>query len=148
MTRAFPSATTGRSPTALPSKAHRRATPMRRSPRLLGASSATLNDVDWARPPAVLDALAAHRDLDAANECSEFIRKNRPRMRYVYFHAHGLRTSSAVVEPGCKRAIGTRLKLGGMFWTANGANIIALRCTRLSGRFEEFREWRTARRTG
>ncbi len=115
---------------------------------MLGASSARLNDVDWARPPAVLDALAAHPHLDAANECSEDIRKNRQRMRYGEFHAQGLCMSSAVVEPGCKRAIGTRLKPGGMFWTVNGAHIIALRCTRLSGRFEEFREWRTAQRTG
>jgi hypothetical protein len=113
---------------------------MTRSPRLLGASSATLKDVDWARPPAALDALAAHPHLDAANEGSEDIRKNRQRMRYGEFHAQGLRMSSVVVEPGSRRAIGTRLKPGGMFWTVNGANIIALRCTRLSGRFEDFRE--------
>jgi hypothetical protein len=107
------------------------------------------SDLKHGRLDAVLDALAAHPNLDAANECSEYIRKNRQRMRYGEFHAQGLCTSSAVVESGCKRAIGTRLKLGGMFWTVNGANaIIALRCTRLSGRFEDFWEWRTARRTG
>jgi hypothetical protein len=38
-------------------------------------------------------------------------------------------------------AIGTRLKRAGMHWTLRGANaIIALRCCRLSGRFEDFWE--------
>jgi hypothetical protein len=60
-------------------------------------------------------------------------------MRYDKFHAAGLCTSSAVVESGCKPAIGLRLKQGGMFWTVAGANaILALRCCRLSGRFEDF----------
>jgi hypothetical protein len=68
-------------------------------------------------------------------------------MRYGEFHAAGLCTSTAVVESGCKRAIGLRLKEGGMFWTVAGANaIIALRCTRLSRRFEDFWERRAARR--
>jgi hypothetical protein len=107
------------------------------------------SDLKHGRLDAVLDALAAHPQLDAANECAEYIRKNRHRMRYADFHAQGLCTSSAVVESGCKRAIGTRLKLGGMFWSVNGANsIIALRCSRLSGRFEDFWEYRTARRAG
>jgi hypothetical protein len=67
-------------------------------------------------------------------------------MRYAEFHAAGLCTSSAVIESGCKRVIGLRLKQGGMFWTVPGANaIIALRCCRLSGRFESFWERRAAR---
>ena len=54
--------------------------------------------------------------------------------------------SSAVVESGCKLAIGTRLKRAGMRRTVAGANaIIALRCCKLSGRFEEFWERRAAR---
>ena len=40
----------------------------------------------------------------------------------------GLCTSTAVVEAGCKVAIGTRLKRAGMHWSVRGANaIIALR---------------------
>jgi hypothetical protein len=43
------------------------------------------------------------------------------------------------LEAGCKTVIGTRLKRSGMFWTVRGANaIIALRCSRLSGRFEDY----------
>ena len=47
------------------------------------------------------------------------------------------------VEAGCKVIIGTRLKRTGMHWTVKGANaIIALRCSKLSGRFEDFWERR------
>jgi hypothetical protein len=95
----------------------------------------------------VLTALYVHACCEEARDCAEYIRKNRDRMRYGEFHAAGLCTSTAVVESGCRRAIGLRLKEGGMFWTVAGANaIIALRCTRLSGRFEDFWERRAARR--
>ncbi len=93
-------------------------------------------------------ALAVHTSCKEALDCSQYIRKNRDRMRYGEFHAAGLCTSTAVVESGCKRAIGLRLKEGGMFWTVAGANaIIALRCCLLSRRFEDFWERRSAART-
>jgi len=95
---------------------------------------------------AVLAALAAHFITKEARDCHNYIKTNRDRMRYDRFHAAGLCTSSAVVESGCKRVIGLRLKQGGMFWTVGGANaIIALRCCRLSGRFEDFWERRALR---
>jgi hypothetical protein len=98
---------------------------------------------------AVLAALAVHSSVKEARECIDYIRNNRHRMRYDEFHAAGLCTSSAVVESGCKRAIGLRLKEGGMFWTVRGADaIIALRCCRLSSRFEDFWERRLDRKTG
>jgi hypothetical protein len=98
---------------------------------------------------AVLAALGTHFSIKEARECHRYIKTNRDRMRYDQFHAAGLCTSSAVVESGCKRAIGLRLKQGGMFWTVEGANaIIALRCCRLSGRFEDFWERRALRPTG
>jgi hypothetical protein len=44
-------------------------------------------------------------------------------------------------------AIGERLKQSGMHWTVRGADaIIALRCARLSGRFEDFWERRSGAR--
>jgi hypothetical protein len=56
-------------------------------------------------------------------------------------------TSTRVVEAGCKVVIGTRLKRAGMHWTVKGANtIIALRCSRLGGRFEDFWERRSDQR--
>ena len=73
--------------------------------------------------------------------------RNRHRMRYPEFRAQGLCTSTGVVEAGCKVAIGTRLKRAGMHWTVAGADaIIALRCCKLSGRFEDFWERRSAPR--
>ena len=49
-----------------------------------------------------------------------------------------------MVEAGCKVVIVTRLKRAGMHWTVRGANaIIALRCSKLSGRFEDFWEGRS-----
>ena len=76
---------------------------------------------------------------EAARKCAEYIQRNQQRMRYPDFHAAGLCTSSGVVEAGCKVTVGTRLKRAGMHWSLQGANaIIALRCCRLSGRFEDF----------
>jgi hypothetical protein len=69
------------------------------------------------------------------------------RMRNAEFHAQGLCTSTGVVEAGCKVAIGTRLKRSGMRWTTRGADvIIAIRCYKLSSRFEDFWERRAVRR--
>jgi hypothetical protein len=66
------------------------------------------------------------------------------RMRYPEFQEQGLCTSTGVVEADCKVVIGNRLKRPGMHWTVSGANAItALRCCKLSGRFEDFWECRS-----
>jgi hypothetical protein len=92
-----------------------------------------------------LDRQAAQHPL--AEGCASFIRSNRKRMRYPQFREQGLCTSTGVVEAGCKVAIGTRLKRAGMHWTIEGANaVMALRCSKLSGRFEDFWERRSERR--
>ena len=84
---------------------------------------------------------------EPARKCAEYIQRNQHRMRYPEFHAQGLCTSSGVVEAGCKLTVGTRLKRAGMHWSLRGANaIIALRCCRLSGRFEDFWERRAQRK--
>ena len=91
----------------------------------------------------VLAAEAAHHEEGKA-ACTYFY-ENRHRMRYARFEAQGLCTSTRVVEAGCKNAIGARLKRSGMHWSLRGANsIMALRCIRLSGRFEDFWEWRAS----
>jgi hypothetical protein len=70
---------------------------------------------------------------------AEYFERNADRMRYPDFRAQGLFVGSGVVEAGCKTVIGARLKCSGMFWTVRGANaIIALRCCRLSRRFEDY----------
>lgn len=82
-----------------------------------------------------------------ARRCGAYVTHHRARMRYPTFRAQGLCVSSGVVEAGCKVAIGTRLKRTGMPRTVADADaIIALRCCRLSGRFEDSWERRAARR--
>jgi hypothetical protein len=74
---------------------------------------------------------------------AEYFERNAARMRYPTFRAQGLFVGSGVVEAGCRAVIGSRLKCSGMFWTVRGADaIIALRCCRLSGRFEDYWESR------
>jgi hypothetical protein len=75
---------------------------------------------------------------------AEYFERNAERMRYPAFRAQGLFVGSGVVEAGCKTVIASRLKRSGMFWTVRGANaIIALRCCRLSNRFEDYWESRS-----
>ena len=102
------------------------------------------DELDEGRLEKLLRALDIHASgCDEARKCRDYIAENRHRMRYPEFHAQGLCTSTGVVEAGCKFAIGTRLKRAGMHWTVEGADaIIALRCTILSGRFEDFWERR------
>jgi hypothetical protein len=75
---------------------------------------------------------------------AEYFERNAHRMRYPEFRKLGLFVGSGVVEAGCKTVIACRLKCSGMFWTVAGANaIIALRCSLLNGRFENY--WEAAR---
>jgi hypothetical protein len=105
------------------------------------------DELDEGRLDNLIHALDIHASTcDEARKCRDYIRENRSRMRYPEFHRQGLCTSTGVVEAGCKFAIGTRLKRAGMHWSVEGANaIIALRCTILSGRFEDFWERRAER---
>jgi hypothetical protein len=72
-----------------------------------------------------------------------YFEKNKDRMRYADFRKRGLFVGSGVLEAGCRTVIGQRLKQSGMHWTVRGANsIIALRCSLLSNRWEDFWESR------
>ena len=104
------------------------------------------DELDAGDIDAVLAALSPHAEaVKEARECADYVRTNRHRMRYAEFHAAGLCTSTGVVESGCNVAIGTRCKRPSMLWTVAGVDaIIALRCSRLSGRFEDFWERRSA----
>ena len=74
-----------------------------------------------------------------------YFEKNKQHMRYALFRNKGFFTGSGVVEAGCKTVVGQRLKQSAMEWTVKGANaIIALRCTTLSNRAEDFWEQRAA----
>ena len=76
----------------------------------------------------------------------DYFAANAARMRYPAFRRQHLFVGSGVVEAGCKTLIGSRLKRSGMFWRVRSANaIIALRCHRLSGKFEDYWENRRSR---
>ena len=102
-------------------------------------------ELDDGRFDALLQAISRQiPTCPAARLCLQYFKTNRRRMRYAEFQEQGLCTSTGVVEAGCKVAIGTRLKRSGMHWTLQGSNaIIALRCCRLSGRFQDFWERRS-----
>ena len=74
---------------------------------------------------------------------ADYFERNAERMRYPKFRRQHLFVGSGVIEAGCKTVIGSRLKQSGMFWTVRGANaILALRCSHLSSRFEDYWEGR------
>ncbi len=107
-------------------------------------SKARHDELDDGKTDDILAALAIHAVAnEEALKCIGYVEDNRDRMRHAEFRAAGLCTSTGVVEAGCKVAIGTRLRRTGMHWTVAGADaIIALRCCKLSGRFEDFWERR------
>jgi len=74
---------------------------------------------------------------------ADYFASNADRMRYPKFRRQHLFVGSGVIEAGCKTVVGSRLKQSGMFWTVRGANaILALRCSHLNGRFEDYWEQR------
>ena len=109
---------------------------------------ARYDELDEGRLKSLVRALHGHvGQHKEARECVRYIWNNRHRMRYPRFHKQSFCTSTGVVEAGCKVVIGTRLKRAGMHWTVKGANaIIALRCSKLSGRLEDFWERRSDQR--
>jgi hypothetical protein len=74
---------------------------------------------------------------------ADYFERNAERMPYPQFRRQHLFVGSGVIEAGCKTVIASRLKGSGMFWTVRGANaILALRCSYLNGRFEDYWEGR------
>ncbi len=59
-------------------------------------------------------------------------------MDYRHYREQGWFIGAGVVEAGCKRVIGQRLKQSGMFWRESGAGAVAsLQCALLSaGRWD------------
>jgi len=106
--------------------------------------------LDHGKIAKLVAALQAIQTADAdlamkiRNEANYFA-TNAARMKYPKFRKQHLFVGSGVIEAGCKTVIGHRLKQSGMFWTVEGANsILALRCSHLNGRFEDYWESRRA----
>jgi len=108
-------------------------------------AAARCAELDDGKLHAIVHALQPHAaSVAEATKCAMYIFRHRARMRYPKFQAQGFCTSTGVLEAGCKVVIGTRLKRAGMHWSVSGANaIMALRCAKLSGRFEDFWERRS-----
>ena len=78
---------------------------------------------------------------------ADYFQRNAERRRYPRFRRQHLFVGSGVIEAGCKTVVASRLKRSGMFWTLRGANaIMALRCSLLNARFEDYWEDRRAAR--
>lgn len=105
-------------------------------------------ELDDERLEELLAALRQHADTcKEAKTCVGYVERNRHRMRYQEFHARGLCTTSNIVESGCKVIFTTRFKHSAMHWSVVGANkMLAVRCYKRSGRFEDFFERRSQRR--
>jgi hypothetical protein len=69
----------------------------------------------------------------AVAKALQYFENNRERMDYKKYRQEGYFIGSGVVEAGCKKVIGGRLKQSGMFWKLPGANAVTiLRCALLS----------------
>jgi hypothetical protein len=107
-------------------------------------------ELDDGRPEEVIDAIHHCSSLPGYDQATcereiGYFTKNKDRMRYADFRKRGLFVGSGVLEAGCRTVVGQRLKQSGMHWTVRGANsIIALRCSILSNRWEDFWERRVA----
>jgi Uncharacterised protein family (UPF0236) len=83
--------------------------------------------------------------LEEIHKQANYFENHAERMRYPKFRSQHLFVGSGVIEAGCKAIIGSRAKRSGMFWTVRGANaILALRCCRFNGRFEDYWQERRA----
>ena len=101
-------------------------------------AEARRDDLEQGRIDSLLATLRAHADTcEDVGKCADYIDKNRSRMRYPEFRQHGLCVGTGVVEAGCGTVV-SRLKRSGMHWIVRGANaILALRCSVLSGNYED-----------
>jgi hypothetical protein len=71
-------------------------------------------------------------------QLAQFLENNLDRMDYPTYRARGLRVSSGTVESANYHVTGTRLKLQGMRWSAEGAGqMAALRADLFNGRWEK-----------
>jgi hypothetical protein len=100
--------------------------------------------VEWLRELAAGHAATQPALAEEIGKQADYFETNARRMQYPEFREQGFFVGSGVIEAGCKSIVGVRLKQSGMFWTVRGANaIIALRCCRFNGGFEDY--WENAR---
>jgi hypothetical protein len=107
-------------------------------------TAARFDDLDAGQVDAVVHAIGqlpttTEAAREQARKDTDYFQTNSLRMCYRYFRSQGFFVGSGAIEAGCKTVVGQRLKQSGMRWTVDGANaVIALRCSLLSDRWEEF----------
>ena len=70
---------------------------------------------------------------------ADYLHRNRARMRYDQYLAHGWPIASGPVEGACKNLIKDRMERSGMRWTEEMAEaIVQLRAIYLSGDFDRY----------
>ena len=108
-------------------------------------AQARCDELDGGRLEDLLRALRVHAaDCNEVRLCAEYVLRNRRRMNYASFRSQCLYVGSSVVEATCKVTVGSRLKRAGMHWSIDGASaILALRCCKISGGYEDFWERRS-----
>lgn len=68
-----------------------------------------------------------------------YLYRNRQRMRYDRYLAHGWPIASGSVEGACKNLVKDRMERSGMRWTLDGAEaMLRLRAIHLSGDFDDY----------
>ena len=100
-------------------------------------------ELDAGNIDAILDAARQHRlDGIKASDLDKklgYFERNAHRMRYQHFRDLGMFIGSGAIEGAIKAIVVQRAKQSGMHWTVNGAaDILALRCQRASGRWNDF----------
>jgi len=74
---------------------------------------------------------------DLVDKLVGYLKDNRDRMHYPEYKSQGFRITRAAVESANFHVTGTRLKLQGMRWSADGAKqMAALRADLFNGRWE------------
>ena len=69
----------------------------------------------------------------------QFLKGHQERMLYGTYRKRGWFIGSGVIEAGCERVVGKRLKQSGMFWPETGAGaVLQFRSLLLSRRFDVF----------
>lgn len=81
---------------------------------------------------------ARRETRELVEKLAKFLDNNLDRMDYPMYRSRGLRVSSGTVESANYHVTGTRLKLQGMRWSADGAGqMAALRADLFNGRWEK-----------
>lgn len=82
------------------------------------------------------------KKAEAILAVTEYYYRNKTRMRYNEYLAHGLPIASGSVEGACKNLIKDRMERSGMRWSSEGAEaMVKMRAVYLSKDFEEYWDW-------